>query len=777
MKHKRIENMPGRTAGREAGKGRKAMRGKTGVKATAAALCAVLVLGGAGTGIDALAAEKNRTQETETDADKAPGKNGGTGETKSKGADAPQGRPAKEETVYVWTHADGSAREVVVSDWLRNETKVSDIEDVSELSDIENVGGDESFIEKAGNVKVWEAGGGDIYYQGRTDKELPVSLKITYFLDGKEITPKELAGKSGRVTIRFSYINEQYEYAEIDGSRTKVYVPFAVVTGMILDNEVFTNVKVSNGRLINDGDRYLVVGYGLPGLRENLDSDKLDLPDYFEITGDAENFEMGMTVTIAANEPFNGVDLDGENPADDLHRALGELTDAMEQLMDGSSQLYDGLCTLSDQSGVLIQGIDRLSAGASELQSGVGALDDGAGRLQSGAANLQAGLSTLVSKNGELNGGARQVFDTLLAAARTQLGAAGLDVPGMTVENYGDVLNGVIASLDTDAVYQKAYEQVSAAVEAKRGEIEAAVTAAVREQAALGVTAAVRQGAEEKAAAAVREKVTEAVLGQLTPPMTKADYDAAVAAGMISQEEQDRIAAAVDGEMASDAVRTQIADTVEARMGTAEVQALIEAETDKQMAEEGIRETIAANTEQQVQKAIADNMAGEDVQSKLAAASEGAKAVIALKQSLDSYNVFYLGVQAYTAGVAQAADGAGRLKGGADELRDGTGKLYAGASELSGGILAMKNSTPALTEGITQLRDGAQQLSEGLVRFNDQGIQKLADALDDDLDGLVERLRATLDASRRYNNFSGLDSRMDGQVKFIYRTDSIEAEE
>lgn len=127
--------------------------------------------------------------------------------------------------------------------------------------------------------------------------------------------------------------------------------------------------------------------------------------------------------------------------------------------------------------------------------------------------------------------------------------------------------------------------------------------------------------------------------------------------------------------------------------------------------------------------------------------------------------------------MAQAADGAGRLKGGADELRDGTGKLYAGASELSGGILAMKNSTPALTEGITQLRDGAQQLSEGLVRFNDQGIQKLADALDDDLDGLVERLRATLDASRRYNNFSGLDSRMDGQVKFIYRTDSIEAEE
>lgn len=800
MKNKWIRTMLDR-------KERNAMKKKTTVKVTAGALCAVLALGGTGATLYTLAAGDSTTQNMETDekTDKTdePAQGGGQKEenaANSHGTETDKGKTekagqtekdsdktgkkgasdeklTKEETVYVWAGADGSPRKIIVSDWLKNVTGASGIEDVSELADIENVNGDEAFSEGADNVKVWEAKGADIYYQGHTDKKPPVSLKITYRLDGKEISPEELAGKSGKATIRFSYTNEQYEYAQIDGVKTKVYVPFAVVTGVILDNEVFTNAEVINGRIINDGDRTVVMGYALPGLKENLavDSDKLDLPDYFEITADVKDFEMGMTATIATNELFNGVDVDSENLVDDLNEALGELTDAMDQLMDGSSQLYDGLCTLLDKSGELIQGIDKLSAGASQLQNGAGALDDGAARLQSGAAALQAGLNTLVSKNGELNGGARQVFDTLLATARTQLGAAGLDVPAMTVENYGEVLNGVIASLDGDAVYQKAYAQVSAAVEAKRGDIEAAVTAAVREQAALQVSAAVRQGVEEKVTAAVREKVTEAVLGQMTPPMTKADYDAAVAAGMVSEEQQAQIAAAIDGQMASEAIGTQIAAGVEAQMETADVQALIEANVNEQMAGEGIRETIAANTEQQVQKAIADNMAGEEVQGQLAAASEGAKSVIALKQSLDNYNVFYLGVQAYTAGAAQAAQGAGQLKGGADELRNGTGQLYAGASELSGGIAAMKNSAPALTDGITQLRDGARELSEGLVQFNDEGIQKLVDAVDGDLDGLVERLRATLDASKRYNNFSGLDGQMEGQVKFIYRTDAVEA--
>lgn len=177
--------------------------------------------------------------------------------------------------------------------------------------------------------------------------------------------------------IRFDYTNEQYEYAEIDGVRTKMYVPFAVVSGMVLDHEVFDNVEVSGGRLLDDGDRMVVMGCALPGMRENLGeaADQLELPDSLEITADVKNFEMGMTASIATNELFSNVEADDEKLLEDLKGSLEELTDAMEQLMDGSSQLYDGLCTLSDKSGELVDGVARLSDGAGRLKDGVGTLD------------------------------------------------------------------------------------------------------------------------------------------------------------------------------------------------------------------------------------------------------------------------------------------------------------------------------------------------------------------------------------------------------------------
>ncbi len=337
MKHKIIRDMMDRMA--KSGNQKR----KQAVKLTAAALCAALSPKGTGSVIYTQAAEDNTARKTETDGktdettDAAKEAQGGEaanekGTSENKGTEVEKEKSrsenektagekiAKEETVYVWANADGSPRKIVVSDWLKNEAKAAGINDVSELADIENVGGDEIFTEKPGNVKVWEAGGSDIYYQGSAEKELPVGLTITYQLDGKEISPEELAGKSGKVKIRFSYTNEQYEYAEVEGVRTKVYVPFAVVTGMVLANDVFTNVEVSGGRMINDGDRIVVIGYGMPGMRENLavDSDKLDVPDSFEISADVKEFEMGMTVTIATNELFNGVDADNENLVNEL---------------------------------------------------------------------------------------------------------------------------------------------------------------------------------------------------------------------------------------------------------------------------------------------------------------------------------------------------------------------------------------------------------------------------------------------------------------------------
>ena len=721
------------------------------------ALCAVVLFAAVGTSVFALTGEgkesEDENQETTINA-------------------SAEAETSKDETVYVLAGADGTVQKIIVSDWIKNAMAADSLEDKTELSDIENIKGDESFTLGGDNSCVWDAQGNDIYYQGNIEKELPVQMSVCYTLDGQAIAPEALAGQSGHVTIRFDYQNMQYEEVLLDGKTEKIYVPFTMLTGMLLDTEVFRNVTISNGKLINDGDRIAVVGIAFPGLQEDLaiSKEKLDIPDYVEISADVENFEMGMTMTLATTELFGAIDSD-KLDLHELSDAMAELTDAMDQLMDGSSQLYDGLCTLLEKSGDLVSGINKLAEGAAQLKAGAESLDSGAAQLQAGAAQLSSGLNTLNANSSSLNGGARQVFSSLLSMANTQLSEAGLSVPALTIDNYASVLDGVIASLDDTAVYQAALEQVTATVNANRGMIEEKVTEAVQAQVEAEVSAQVTAAVQETVTQAVHENEAhfrEAVIQQALG-MTVEEYKAAIEAGLVTQEQQDAVNAAVEAAMQAE---------IDARMQREEIQAQINPVTQQtvgeQMQSDEIQALIASNTELQVQQAISEAMSSDAVQAQLSAAAEGAKSVIALKSSLDSYNAFYLGLITYTSGVSSAAAGANELKTGADALKAGTSELSAGAAELLQGIQTMKDSAPALVDGITQLRDGSMELSDGLKQFNEEGIQKLIEAVDGDLDGLSNRIRVTADVAKHYTSFSGISEDMDGDVKFIYKTDSIE---
>ena len=154
-------------------------------------------------------------------------------------------KQAKEETVYVITDASGNKTKTVVSNWLKNPQGVKKLEDVSDLTDIENVKTDEGFTAN-GDKLTWDTEGGDIYYKGYTDKALPVDVKVTYTLDGKEIKPEDLAGKSGKLTVRYDYTNndrsEEHttelqtlrphtksnnnKTVKINGKKTDFYVPY-----------------------------------------------------------------------------------------------------------------------------------------------------------------------------------------------------------------------------------------------------------------------------------------------------------------------------------------------------------------------------------------------------------------------------------------------------------------------------------------------------------------------------------------------------------------------
>ena len=704
---------------------------------------------------------------------------------------------------------------------------VSDNESVYVLTDA--AGGVEKIIV---SDRIKEANGTESATQTPGQRDLPVDVSFRYRLDGQEIAPEDLAGKSGRVEIRIDYSNNAYEMKEINGKTEKLYVPFLTVSALLLDNEHFSNVSVENGKLVNDGSRTVVVGYALPGMNESLalpEDVDLTLPDHVTVCADAKDFTLGSVYTLTANNLFNDFDENDPDAMEKLVSSMNELSDAMDQILDGSQALNEGLDTLLAKSGDLTDGVGALCDGADQVASGAGTLADGAAKLASGAkdvqsgaeqvaagtgsllsgadqlaggaARLSAGLGQLSDNSAAINEGAATVFNSLLSTAETQLRANGLTVSALTISNYQNELNQVIASLDADAVYAQALAQVTAAVEAKRPEIEAMVTAAVREQVSTAVTAAVRESVAPRVNEVVSARVRAAVI-QAATGLSAEDFEQAVAAGMVNEETQAAIEAQIQATLTSEETQNQIADAIEAQMVSEDVQALIAQNVAAKMASEEMQTAIAGNTEAQVQKAIADTMAGAEVQGKLAAASEGAKSVIALKTSLDQYNAFYLGIRSYTAGVDAAAQGAETLSKGASELKtgasalasgsaalaDGTKTLSDGAAALSNGAAALSDGTgrlaagthtlrdsiPALIDGIRQLRDGSEALQDGLNQFNEEGIQKLAHLVTVDAEGFAQRLKAIASLGKNYHSaFTGLSADVEGELRFIYRSAAI----
>ena len=686
----------------------------------------------------------------------------------------------KEETVYVMAKADGTVDKVIVSDWIKNNRHAESIADVAALGNIENVKTDASFTLNSDNMRVWDAQGEDLYLEGKGSSELPVDLGVTYALDGKAVSPEDLAGKSGKVTIRFDYKNNQYETVEIDGKEEKIYVPFLMMTGLFLDSDKFSNVSVTNGKVVSDGDRIIIAGIAFPGVQHDLGlaKEEIDIPDYVEITADTTDFELGTTVTIATNGLLNGLDADKLDSLDSLKASLNKLTGAMTALIDGSSQLYTGLETLLEKSGELTEGVDALYVGAEKLEVGAQQVDTGAGQVKDGAESLSLGtvtlnlgaldlsngLSTLDENSEALNDGSNQTFDSILSAAQKSLKEAGLEVPTLTKENYGTVLDALSESISDENVRAKAEaaarEQVAAKVEANRDTITAAVTAAVRPS----VQAQVEEG--------VRAQVKSQVLAALGYSVE--DYEAAVAAGLVDEATQAQVNGAVEQNMQSDSV-----------------QATIMALTDQNMQSDAVQAIIAQNTQAKVDELVEENMQGEEVQSAinnaLSQAAAGRTSIAQLKAQLDSYKQFNTGLKAYTGGVNSASqgaskiylgtvqlkDGAAQLSGGAGQLKDGTSQLSCGATELKEGIFTLKNGVPALVDGVSQLKDGSMQLSDGLKQFNDEGISKITDIFNGDLSELAPRLKAMIDVSKRYKSYSGLTDEMDGEVKFIYKTEEI----
>lgn len=339
--------------------------------------------------------------------------------------------PEKEQTVYVNADENGNSQDVIVSNWLKNQGNEQELTDKTNLTDIQNVKGDETFEQKSDGTIVWNTDGGDIYYQGKTQEELPVSVKLTYYLDGKEISAKDLAGKSGKLKIRIDYENKSKEAKEIQGKQEEICTPFMMMTAMILPAETFSNVEITNGQIISDGNNDIAVGVGFPGLAESLklqDVEELkdvDFPDYAELTADVKDFSLAMTATVATTGLLDDLDLANVNSTEDLKEQMETLADSSEALVKGSSELQSGIATLDssadtfvsglaqvdDGTAALKNGIDTMNSKKGELLDGVTKLTDAMKALQNGSAGLQDGVAAYTDGASQLGAGIAQTAE------------------------------------------------------------------------------------------------------------------------------------------------------------------------------------------------------------------------------------------------------------------------------------------------------------------------------------------------------------------------------
>ena len=268
---------------------------------------------------------------------------------------------SKSETVYSNLDSNGKAYKTIVSTQLTNEDKLDEITDVSNLLNIENTNGDETF-KKEGNQIVWDSNGNNIYYKGESDKQLPVECKITYELNGEEISAEELKGKSGNVKIKINYTNNEKHVVSINGKQVTMYTPFIIVAGTKIDNAKNKNIQITNGKIVDNGESTLAVGIAMPGMQENIgiSKSKIDIPEEIEISMETEDFEMGNIIAVVA---VKGIDEDLTSDLNSMYSQINELANASNEILAGANQLKEG-------TSELVSGVDQLKDGTGAAYAG-----------------------------------------------------------------------------------------------------------------------------------------------------------------------------------------------------------------------------------------------------------------------------------------------------------------------------------------------------------------------------------------------------------------------
>lgn len=729
------------------------------VRVVAGVLTIALV--GTGIGATAVFAEKNSTAVT-AEADSTTGSSKDADDIADKLMDSvslKDNDADKDESVYLISDANGNVNKTIVVDHLKNKDKKDTLEDASNLSDIENVKGKEKFTQ-SGDKLTWQAGGKDIYYQGTATEEPPVTQKVTYYLDGKEISPEDLAGKSGKVKIRFDYTNTTSYTETVNGEKQTVSVPFAAVIGLVL-GDGFENIEVTNGKAEVSDSSSVVLGYALPSLKDSLgikDGDldgDVNIPEYMEMTADVENFSMPAAMTFVVNAS-DYVSTDGIDTSD-LDDMINDLKDASTQLQDGSKTLAEGTDTLSDGLSTLQSKLGTFASGVGTLQSGLKTYTDGVSTLSGGLNTLGNSTGALVSGADKLNSGAGQL-------------ASGSATLKDGLKSYTDGANGLAkGASDLDAgigtLAEKSGTLVDGATKLDDGASQLSASASSINEGIKSLDTGLKTPLTDKEKAGYQAAAKDSVDKQFSNPDNEANYEntKAKASGVYyeTMTSDDSVKQAVQllkndsdlmnminatvGATVETAIKGSVPDLANKDTATIkktynnspklqqsvkevlnlpqtipDYDALVSAIVDQKLNDMAtkVMAGVANNSKDKVGEAVADAAktgAENAAQSAVITGIESAKSNVSSQINAKQENGYSLvtGADALSTGASSLANGTKSLINSIPTLTGGIKQLKDGSSQLSAGAARLTSNNDTLNAGATALNAGASQLSAG----------------------------------------------------------------
>ena len=668
-------------------------------------------------------------------------------------AAATEGDATKSESVYVNVDASGKTEKETVSDWLHDDTSGAVIADQSQLSDITNIKGNEKPA-ISGNSVTWKLSGNDLYYQGKTNKQLPVSMTLRYFLNGKAISPSKLAGKSGRLELKISFQNNDAHEVTIDGQSKTVYTPFACLAAFDLPKKNFTNVTTNFGSVISDGSNQAVSFMGFPGLKQSfdmIDFSSVTLPDELDVTADVKDFSLGPVMMVAM--PVPDMDsLKNTGSLSDLADKLNDLIDAGTQLKDATGTLNAGETSFADGVSQLLAGVNTAGASFDQIVSGADALNAAASNQQTGIPALVGGANALASGADQVSGGIDQLFSGLFGTGTAQSPTMKDSVTQYTSFSDSTLFNMVAANLKTlnyalssDSTGNAFRTAVSQELAGMKGNADASMIQYLT-------------ASSDSDKAAYQNQTVECVTL----------YDALNV---------------IYNDMLTNTVPTQA--NFESEMSDTNSPYLYSFDTDQNALKTNLAAASFPQTQIDALAALAQNIpaasfsavtnafnekniviSGEALAAQFKTAVSGQSATLydQVKQLDDQAKYFDTQETAF----ASSASGLTSLQSGIQSLDSALGLFKNGLSGLHSGASLLNTNAKKLT-------DGTSALNSGMSQFWDQGLSKLQniDA------GKIKQALAVKDEMIKladsYTSFAGSGDSITSNVKFILKTDEIKA--